>query len=165
MKCLVCGKEYEAAECPRCHFPDIQIVGDRKAFLESLMPTVHTYRKNFLSSIQVELVAHYWKEQGGKLVPDRRERLLLETADVLQRHEVWLPNRFARIPNQKEISVTVCIRIAGEERLVQVSVPNLQKAALQKLGASVDADFRLRIKLGNDIENPTVSKPVPLFPE
>lgn len=164
MKCLVCGKEYEAAECPRCHFPDIQIVGDRDAFLATLMPTVQTFRAGFLGKVQVELIAYRWKDQNGQVVLDREDRMSLGTADILMQGEKWLPEQFARIPDKKEIPVRICISVSDEHREVQIAVPNLQQPELQQFGAKVDQDCNLILMLRNDSHAPTYSQPVPLLP-
>lgn len=163
MKCLVCGKEYEAAECPRCHFPDVQLMGDREQALKNMMPTIQKYRQSFLNAIQISLVIYRWKDDKGKLVLDRQERKLLGTAEQLQRGEKWLEDKFARIADQKQITVTLSISMGGEERQVQVTVPNLQKAELQQLGAKVDEACNLQVMLCNDTEQPTVSQSVALF--
>ena len=164
MKCLVWGEVYEAAECPRCRFPDIQIMGDQKTALASLMPTIQAYRKNFLGNVKVELVAYRWKAQDGQVVPDCEEHMLLGTAGDLQKGEIWLANKFARIADVETISVTVCITVAGTSRKVQVPVPNLHQPELQQLGACLDDDLNLQLLLRNDTQLPTRSATVPLFP-
>ncbi len=163
MKCLVCGKEYEAAECPRCRFPNIQIVGDQEQALKAMMPTIEQYRRDFLNAVRIGLVIYRWKDQNGQLVMDRQEQKLLGTADELRRGEKWLEDKFARIADQKQISVTLSIAMAGEEKLVQASVPNLQKAELQQLGAKVDENCNLLLMLSNETEKPTISQPIALF--
>lgn len=165
MKCLVCGKVYNAAECPRCHFPDIQFMGDQKAALASLEPKITAYRNNFLGSVKVELVAYRWKAHDGKVVPDCEERIFLGTAADLQKGEIWLADKFARIADQKKISVTVCITEADRSRKVQVMVPNLQQPELQQVGACMDEDLNLRLMLRNETQRSTRSAPVPLFSE
>ena len=165
MKCLVCGKNYEAAECPRCHFPDIQIVGDREKALETMRPTIERYRTTFLNSVNVFLVIFRWKAQGGDVVLDREEKRLLGVANKLMEKETWLAEKFARIPNQKDITATISIEREGEVRTVQVAIPNLQNPELQQLGASIDSHCNLRLLLRNDTEKPTMSQPVALFAE
>lgn len=163
MKCLVCGKIYEAAECPRCYFPDVQIMGNRQEELEKLKPTINAYRQQFLNTVKVELMAYRWKDQDGQLVLDRMDRMLLGTADTLQQGEHWLEEHFARIADQKEISVTVCITAGEEKREMQVVLPNLLKPELQQIGAYVDDDCNFFLLLRNETEAPTKSNPVPLF--
>ncbi len=163
MKCLVCGKEYEAAECPRCRFPNIQIVGDREQALKAMLPTIEQYRREFLNAIQISLVIYHWKDEKGQLVMDRQEKKLLGTANELRNGEKWLGDKFARIADQKQVTVTLSIAMAGEEQLVQASVPNLQKAELQQFGAKVDDACNLRLMLCNETEKPTISQPVALF--
>lgn len=164
MKCLVCGKNYEAAECPRCRFPDIQIpeVGREQA-LASLMPTINAYRTNFLKSVRVELASYQWKDQNGKVVLDQTNWKLFGSGEVLQQKEQWLPEQFARIPDQKTITVTVRI-IAGEETREQnVTVPNLLQPELQQIGARVDSDCNLYLMLRGETQAPVSAQPVSLF--
>lgn len=163
MKCLVCGKNYEAAECPRCRFPDIQLMGDRDEALAQLMPTIKAYRANFMKSVTVELVTYRWRDLEGRIALDREDRIMLGTADVLQQSEIWLEEQFARIPNEDEIKVKVCITAGGEKRDVSIAVPNLHKPELQRLGASVDGDCNLRLLLRNNTEESTTSAGTPLF--
>lgn len=165
MKCLVCGKEYEAAECPRCHFPDIQIVGDRQKALETMRPTIEKFRTAFLREVKIFLVIYRWKDENGQVVLHREEKKLLGAADELMKEEVWLAEKFARIANQKTITATVSVVMGGEERTVPIAIPNLQKPELQQLGASVDSDCHLHLLLRNDTEKPTMSQPVALFAE
>lgn len=163
MKCLVCGKEYEAAECPRCHCPDILIVGDREKALESILPTINQYRKNFAEAVKLSLVTYRWKDQNGQLVLDKKELIPIGTATELMQSEKWLDNKFARIADSKEITVNVCVAMRDDEQTVTVAVPNLKKEELQQLGARVDDNFTLSLLLRNDTELPTISKPVDLF--
>lgn len=163
MKCLVCGKVYQAAECPRCRFPDIQIMGDRESALESLKPTIRSYRSNFLGNVTVELMMYHWKDHNGQIVLNYDEHILLGTAANLLNNEVWLANKFARIPDLKTITVTLRITAAGASRKVEVSVPNLLQPELQQLGASVDDNLNLCLRLRNETEQPTRSAPIPLL--
>lgn len=165
MKCLICEKYYNAAECPRCHFPDIQLVGDRDTALAAMMPTINQYRANFLRSVRVSLAMYWWKDAGGKVVLDRQEKRFIATADQLLEKEVWLDERFARIADQASVTVSVEITLGDENRTLQISVPNLQKPKLQQLGAGVDSNYRLYLLLRNEMEEPTRSEPVALFCE
>ena len=163
MKCLVCGKEYEAAECPRCHFPDIQIVGDREKALESMMPTIQKYRMNFMRTVKISLDIYRWKDENGKVVLDRKEQKLFGTAEELMQGETWLDEKFARIPDQKDVEVSICIYMGDEENRVSIFLPNLQKAELQQIGVVIDNACNLRVLLRNDTEAPTSSNPVTLL--
>lgn len=163
MKCLVCGKDYEAAECPLCRFPNVQIMGDREQVITSLKPTIDAYRTRFLQTVQVQILVYRWKEEKGKVVQDRVDTVTIGSGDVLMQEETWIPEKFARIADEKEIAVTVRITVGEEGRELTVAVPNLHKPELQQLGASIDADLHLRLLLRNDTDTPTSSAPVPLF--
>lgn len=164
MKCLVCGKDYDAAECPRCHFPNIQIMGDRDTALAQLMPTILAFRESFLGNVDVSLLIHHWKDRDGQIVPDREEYLRLGSAAELQKEERWLSNQFARIPDVEAISATVLVAVKNSIHHLQISVPNLQQPELQRLGARLDDDMNLRLLLRNDSQQPVSSAPVPLLP-
>jgi len=164
MNCLVCGKNYEAAECPRCGFPYIQLAGDQREVPAALAPTVQKYRENLLRSVGLELVVYRWKDRSGTVTFDREERISLGTADGLLERELWLPQQFARIANQKDITVTVSINTDRMQRDISVTVPNLLKPGLQQLGARVDSSCNLRLLLRGETEAPSHSLPVPLFP-
>lgn len=164
MNCLVCKKDYEAAECPRCKFPHIQVPATAPAdFLASLQPTIADYRRKFLQKLQLQIPIYHWKDQGGVVVEDRVEMLSLGSADQMLGRELWVEKAFARIPDEKEITVTVRISVNGESWEQTVSVPNLHKPELQKIGATIDDNHDLRLMLRNETENSTVSDPVPLF--
>lgn len=163
MKCIVCGKVYEGSECPRCRFPDVQIPGDREAALAALKPQIDQYRQSFLQSIRVEVVTYHWKDKDGLVVKDREDRLSLGTGDQLMHGETWLPQKFARLPQQDSLDVTLCITAGEDVQNKTVTVPNLHKAELQQLGAEMDPECRIRLLLRNETEAPTRSGFVPLF--
>lgn len=163
MKCLVCGKIYEGGECPRCQFPDVQIPGDREKAVANLKPAIDAYRMSFLQSIRVDIVAYRWKDQGGSVVLDREDRIPLGNGFELLQGEKWLPEKFARIPDQAALCVTVCVTAKDITRQIQVSLPNLHRAELQQIGADMDQDCNIRLLLRNDTDEPTRSEFVPLF--
>lgn len=163
MKCLVCATQHEAAECPRCHFPDIQLMGDREKAMEQLMPTILAYRTNFLKNIRIELPAYRWKDHGGQIVADRIDWLSLGSGDVLMQQIQWLPEKFARIPDQKELAVTVRITAGDTSFEKSVCLPNLTEPQLQQLGAAIDENCSLRLLLRNETQSGVSSVPVPLF--
>ena len=164
MKCFICGKDYDAVECPRCHCPNIHVMGDRDAALAQLRPIILASRENFLSNVEVSLLIYHWKDQDGQIVPDREEYLRLGTAAELLKEERWLSNQFARIPDVETISVTISVAVSNSTHRLQISVPNLQQPELQRLGARLDDDMNLRLLLCNDSQQPVSSAPVPLLP-
>lgn len=162
--CLVCGKQYEKGDCPRCQFPDIQIPGlDRENAIHHLRPAIEACRKVFLETIKVSLVTYRWKDVNGTVALDREERIPLGTGTELFGNEKWLDGQFARIPDQQKIDVTICVKTNEGEQTKTIAVPNLHKAELQQIGASVDENFRIRLMLRNQSENSTKSDPVALF--
>lgn len=163
MKCLVCGKEYEAAECPRCHFPDVQIVGDQKQALAAMMPTIEKFRANFMNTVNISLEIYYWKDKNGQVVLDRREEVPVGTVKALRQGETWVERKFARIADQEQIPVTILVDMGEGKHSVSISVPNLKKAELQQLGVTMDERYNLQLLLRNETEQPTKSKPYALL--
>ncbi len=163
MKCLVCGKDFDSSECPRCHFPDVQLIGDREEALKKMLPTINQYRKNFADAVKLSLITYRWKDQDGYLVLNNKDVTPIGTAEELMKSEKWLETKFARIADSDKITVTVCIEMGDDKKNVEISVPNLMKAELQQLGARVDDSFNLSLMLRNNTEKPTISQPVDLF--
>ena len=77
--CLVCGKQYETGDCPRCKFPDVQIPGmEREQAIVQLKPVIEASRKAFLETVRVEVISYRWKDRNGTIVLDRKDCLELE---------------------------------------------------------------------------------------
>lgn len=163
-KCRVCGKVYDAAMCPRCGFPDIQAPANAPAdYWEKLQPMIISHREEFLKQVQLQIPIYRWKDQNGTVVEDRVELLDVCTAAQAKAAERWIPEKFARIPDEKTIPVTVRITACGDTWERSIPVPNLHKPELQQLGIEIDADYNILLKLKNDTEGNTVSEPVPLL--
>lgn len=162
--CLVCGKKYEAGDCPRCKFPDVQIPGmEREKAIIHLKPVIEASRRAFLENIRVEVISYRWKDKDGTIVLDRKDNLVLGTGTALAQGEVWLPGKFARIADEAKIPVKLRIT-AGEEVFEKtIRVPNLHKPELQQLGAKLDQNFNITLLLRNDSQKSVQSDPVPLF--
>lgn len=166
MKCLVCGEIFEGNECPRCRFPVVNFPGDPEAGLKMLQPMIEQHRREFLSRFQVGVTACYWKDADGKLVLDRKERIPVGTGAELMNGEVWLPRKFARIPDVPELQVGVYIDSDEYHREMQVPLPNLMGKELQELGmkvVTVDSECRLVLLLRNSTEGPVASEEIALL--
>ncbi len=166
MECLVCGKIYEGGECPRCQFPDVQIPGlpeERERAIAKLKPAIDAYRTTFLQTISVDIVCYHWKDRDGQVVLECEKRIPLGKGTELLQREKWLSQKFARIPDQKQLPVTLCITAGESTTRKTVTIPNLQRAELQQIGAEMNQDCKIRLLLRNDTDKPTCSKFVPLF--
>jgi len=162
--CLVCGKKYEAGECPRCKFPDVQIPGmEREQAIAHLKPVIEASRKAFLENIRVEVISYRWKDKDGTIVLDRKDNLVLGTGTALAQGEVWLPGKFARIADEADIPVKIRVTAGDEVIEKSIRVPNLHKPELQQLGAKLDQNFNIILLLRNDSQKCVQSAPVPLF--
>lgn len=160
MKCLVCGKEFEGDECPRCHFPVVNFPGDREAGIRAMAPTIQAFREGFLEQVSVGLVVCHWKESGESLTLDYEERLSFGTCGTLRGKEFWLEQKFARDPKAARLSLRLWIGMGEEQVEKTVEIPNLMAAELQRVGIDMDenADFCLMLK--NDTEGPVKSEKV-----
>lgn len=161
MKCYVCGKMYEGNECPRCQFPAVEIPNTTwEQGRQALAATINPYRTTFLNSIKVSMVAYHHRDENGVYVLDREEEILLGTGAEIYGAERWLDRQFARLGDQPSVSVRLRLAMGERTREEQVELPNLQAPELQKIGVSMDEQFRIQLKLGNTSENPTHSAPV-----
>ena len=162
MECLVCHKEFEGGACPRCGFPVVEST-DVDALLKSMRKEIEAHRKAFEDSLKLELMIYRWKEQDGKVVPDRTERLLLGTWAQLLETPAWLPQQFARIPDREKLELRARVTAGQESRELTVEIPNLLQPALQSVGAETDRDMRFRLLLKNDRDDQSASEWIPML--
>ena len=162
MKCIVCGKDYEAGSCPVCNFPKIEFPGDPEQGLLAMKPAIDAYRDDFLKQVSVGIIVYQWKDSNGALVMDRRERLQIGTGKELLENPRWLAEKFARIPDEARLQVDLSVQVNGKGEERSVSIPNLTEPELQELGASVDGTLSIRLLLRNSFRS-TQSEKMPLF--
>ena len=162
MKCIVCGKEHEADKCPVCNFPKIEFPADPERGLQAMKPAIDAYRDDFLGQVSIGVIAYQWKDDNGVIAMDRMERIPLGTGKELREGTKWLPEKFARIPDEEKLQVILLIQVNGKGEERSVSIPNLMEAELQELGASVDGDLNLQLLLRNS-SGSTQSEKIPLF--
>lgn len=165
MKCLVCGKNYEDNECPRCGFPDLQMpLGeDLEEARKKVQPMIDTYRKSFLQKVEVGVKIYHWKDENGTLAVDHEEKRAFGSGNDIYGKTVWLDQKFARIPEEKKLPVRVYIRCDGDEREEEMPLPNLQEAQLQEIGISMDQQLDFCMMLRNESGTPVYSEKRPLL--
>ena len=149
MKCLVCGKEYDGAECPVCRFPNIQIPGNYEEGLLAIQDEIEEYRKQFFSTFYVGIRTWHWIDINGTLKPDYAEDLYFGQIGSLQGEEQWLSRPFARIPDVTMLNITIVIKQAGEIVEKTVTVENLSEMQLLEIGAVVDDQYNVQIIVRN----------------
>lgn len=163
MKCYVCSKTYEGSECPRCHFPAIQVPNATwEQARQSLTATIEPFLANFLKSIRAELTIYYHKDENGVCALDHEDLLSLGTGTELYKNELWNSQQFARLADQDSVPVRLRLTVGDQSREEKVMLPNLHAAALQQIGITLDEQFRFHLKLRNGTEAPTASQPVEL---
>lgn len=162
MKCIVCGKEYEKDSCPVCGFPKVEFPGDPEKGLQAMKPAIDAYRDDFLGQVSIGIIAYQWKDDSGMIVMDRSERLQIGTGKELRENTRWLAEKFARIPDEEKLRVSLSVQVngIGEER--SVGIPNLTEPELQELGAVVDDALNIQLLLRNS-SGSTQSEKMPLF--
>lgn len=163
MKCIVCGKEFEKDNCPLCGFPKVEFPGDPEKGLQAMKPAIDAYREDFLGQVSVGIIVYQWKDDGGKIVMDRSERLQIGTGKELRGNARWLAEQFARIPDAEKLQVGLSIQVNGKGGERGVEIPNLPEPELQELGAVVDGDLNIQLLLRNS-SGSTQSEKLPLFP-
>ena len=153
MKCFVCNQEYEGHECTKCRFPNVQMPGvNREKAMQDLAPAIQSYRTVFLQNVQLDVVTYHWKDDNGVVVLDREELIPLGSGTELYCQGKWLEQKFARMGELSQIPVKIRITRWGTVREEQVAIPNLTQPMLQQLGAEMDEDFQIRLKLSNGLE-------------
>lgn len=163
MKCYVCGKIYEDKVCPRCKFPAVQIPNTTwEEGRQALASTIEPARAAFLNTIRISMIAYHHRDENGVYVLDREEEILLGSGPELLGKELWLDREFARMGEQKTVSIRLRIAIGEKKREEQIELPNPQAPELQKIGIAMDEQFFLRLKLTNASSETTVSEPVEL---
>ena len=162
MKCIVCGKDYEKGNCPVCGFPKIEFPGDPEQGLRDMKPAIDAYRDDFLSQVSIGIIAYQWKDDNGSIVMDRSERVQIGTGKELLGTTKWLAEKFARIPDEENLQVSLSIQAKGRSEERSVSIPNLKEAELQELGATVDGGLNIQLLLRNS-SGTTQSEKMPLF--
>ena len=163
MKCLVCNKEYVGGECPRCAFPEVNIMGDYEEGLKSFAPIVKTHRERFMETMSLGVVVYRWKDDNGVIALDREDRIPFGTAATLYNKESWLEQKLARIPDEQEIEIICYIRYGQEEHRVPVRMPNLLQSELQQVGIRLTQDYKFNILLRNEAGAGTQSREMELF--
>ena len=162
MKCIVCGKEYEKDKCPICNFPKIEFPTDPEKGLQAMKPAIDAYRDDFLSQVSIGIIAYQWKDSNGEIVMDRSERIHIGTGKELRENAKWLAEKFARIPDEENLQVSLSIQVNGKDEERNVSIPNLMESELQELGAAVDGALNIQLLLRNS-SGSTQSEKMPLF--
>ena len=162
MKCIVCGKDYEKDSCPVCQFPKIEFPGDPEKGLQAMKPAIDAYREDFLGQVSIGIIAYQWKDDNGVIVMDRSELVPFGTGRELRGNTKWLTEKFARIPDEERLQVSLSVQVNGKSEVRSVSIPNLTDAELQELGAAVDDALNIQLLLRNSFRS-TQSEKMPLF--
>lgn len=161
-KCMVCGKMYDSGKCPRCKFPRMAVVGDYEEGLAKLAETAKSYRREYLTDIQIEIAVSKWKNCDEKLVLDSTVMIPLAKGEEILDKEKWMEEYFARIPDRDMLEISLMIQKADEQRNVTVSLPNLMQPKLQQIGVRLQKDMEICLMLRNG-EDITYSEPVSLI--
>jgi len=164
MKCFVCKKECEDdVKCPVCGFMPVVDLGEDPDETERKNASIiESYRNEFLKKVDVGVIAYRWKDEGGKLVVESEDRMSFGKGHQLYRRSAWCESKFARIPDEEQITVRVSVQNGDNDDIKEIHLPNLKDAELQELGVELDKDMRLRLLLRNST-NTESSDWIPLF--
>lgn len=152
MNCIVCGRPLNNHEndCPRCKFHYLDYMGgDWEQAMEAQKPDAAYYRTNtFLPKFDLGVTRYRWMDDNGTIALASVERLSFGTAADLENNTVWLSQEFARLPDEKQLTVEVSVREEGAaERTLVFTLPALDQPELQLLGLEMNRDLKLTLKL------------------
>jgi hypothetical protein len=161
MICVVCNQVFSGSKCPRCGFPVVESL-DIDDYIESIRGEIESYRREFLTSLEVSLVIYHWKADGDRIVPGEKSRLYLGSYRELIGNPKLFACRFARIPDADELTLEVLFTSGKFEQSAIVSLPNLKEPSLQSIGIETDNDLQFRVSLMNDRGSLSTSEWIPL---
>lgn len=161
MNCLVCNQVFSGSKCPRCGFPVIEST-DVDVLIESMHDQIESYRREFLSTLEISLTVYHWKADGSKIVPTEKSRSYLGSFRELCGNPKLFAHKFARIPDKDELTVEVFFSSGDSERSANVSLPNIKEPSLQRIGIETDENMRFRVSLMNGLGSLTCSEWIPI---
>ena len=164
MKCPVCNKLFNGAECPRCEFPVVESPNPG-ALRDMMRSQIESYRTEFQQSIRVSLTIFYWKDENDKVVIDHEQSLSFGSYYDLRGKKVFLPQQFARIPDEENVELLFSITANDQTRTKKVTIQNLKEAALQTVGIEANDEYQFRVLLKNTNNSETVSAWQAIFDE
>ena len=169
-ECLVCKKHAsdDMELCPRCNTPLLDYVGDFDEFLKKMDPFIRQHRKRFFGEVTFSVTTRRWKDEKGVLVSAGEENVLFGNAEDLWDQEVWLPQKFARIPDEKTVLINIITSqpcysgdtVSTFRRLVCVELSNLLDAELQQIGIRLHQNQTFTVLLKNDAGKQSESAPI-----
>lgn len=158
-KCLVCGKEYEGPQCPRCDFPAVVLM----KITPEVTKSIANYREMFFQNIQIGIISYSWKDKDGYLVLDQEHQRVLGSCRDLLNGTIWLNQQFARIPDVDDLELRIFVNIKGEVSEKNVKIPNIKSPYLQEIGVSMDENMQVVVHLKNENGETSESQPMELF--
>jgi hypothetical protein len=128
-------------------------------------------RQRFYGAVTIGVLIHRWKDKNGVLVPNGKDKVPIGTAWELWNKDGWNPNKVARIPDKKEIEVSLYVDYptyskegeAMTSQELRVKIANLMGAELQQVGVRVHEDNGFTVLLRNDRGEWSQSAPINLF--
>lgn len=154
-KCMCCNKEFEGNNCPRCGLTAFDLnydpsSVDKGAMEAALNQIVSGHRQIFLKNYEIGVTCYYWKDDNGKIVPDKTTCKPFGNAAELVGKTAMLSQEFARIPDIQNQSVELNVRKAdGTSYPIQLQIPALKEKQLQKLGIQLNDKLQIRGVLKN----------------
>lgn len=100
MKCVACGKDHwEGDECPRCHFPVYEILGDDlDQSVAQIQAFAKEFQKEYLNDLQLGVVIYQWKDQNGLVKEASHAPVYFAAGSILASGEFWYPQKLAPHP-------------------------------------------------------------------
>ena len=159
--CRVCAKSQidPFHPCPRCGFLQPAVVGNAEAAEQMIARSVQLAKANFIKGFDFGIIAHYWKDQNGEVVPDHQERLSFGSGQAVLGNTVFLEQQFARIPDVATMELELSILHNGADYCThKVEIPVPHGKHLQQVGLEMTQDLTVILILKNP-EAQTQSEP------
>lgn len=161
MQCTACFYTLPegASQCPRCNCPHYPI-GNSPEDIAFAKRLAEKHRSSILQELDYGVVVYRWKDVDGNIFLDSKFRLSFGTGDRLLNHQTWLVDKFARVPEEKELLLELSIyKSRSPHYSMPVSIPVPQEPQLLQLGIEIHDNLTVSLFLKNQ-DSITQSAPV-----
>lgn len=150
MKCLVCSKEYDGAECPYCRFPNVQINGDYDEGIRQLMPMINSHRAEYFGAFNLGIVLLQRKNLDSDSLKAESTVVSFGQVKDLMHKEKWLDLPIVAYPNKDgQLELTLSINRGVETSSQKVMISGFTKPDIINVGISVKDEYSICLMAKN----------------
>lgn len=156
-RCLACHTVLtgEEADCPVCGNPDYIVPNMTPDKLAKVQLWADNHRVGKLQGLEVDIYTYSHEMKDNKLVQKSVETTKVCDAKELSFEKiVWLDENFARIDTDKELKLTVVVKMDGKEckkQEISFKAPALQD--FWHIGAQLTEGLGVCLVIGNENTN------------